>query len=63
MEGSCEHGNEPLGSVKRWKFLSSCTTGGFSRRAEIFSKDLSPRIVSDDETSTFTLLGLTFSRQ
>jgi hypothetical protein len=21
VEGSCEHGNEPLGSIKDWKFL------------------------------------------
>jgi hypothetical protein len=35
VEGSCEHGNEPSGYIKRWKFLSSCTTGGFSRRAHL----------------------------
>jgi hypothetical protein len=29
------HGNEPSGSVKCWEFLSSCTTGDFSRRAEM----------------------------
>jgi hypothetical protein len=33
MEGSFEHGNEPLGSIKSWKFLSSYTIGSFSRRA------------------------------
>jgi hypothetical protein len=35
VEDSCEHGNEPSGSIKRRKFLSSCTTGGFSRRAHV----------------------------
>jgi hypothetical protein len=35
MEGSCEHSNELLGSLKCWKFLSSCTTGGFSRSAQL----------------------------
>jgi hypothetical protein len=29
------HGNEPSGSLNVWKFLSSCTTGGFSRRAQL----------------------------
>jgi hypothetical protein len=29
MEGSCEHGNEPSGSIK------CCTIGGFSRRAQL----------------------------
>jgi hypothetical protein len=28
VESSCEHGNEPSGSIKCWKFLSSCTIGG-----------------------------------
>jgi hypothetical protein len=32
VEGSCEHGNEPSNAGK---FLSSCTTGGFSRRAHL----------------------------
>jgi hypothetical protein len=27
VEGSCEHGNEPSGSIKCWKFLSSCKIG------------------------------------
>jgi hypothetical protein len=35
VEGSCEHGNEPSGSIKCWKFLSSCTTGDFLRRASL----------------------------
>jgi hypothetical protein len=34
MEGSCEHGNKPSYSIK-WKFLSSCTTGGFSRSVQL----------------------------
>jgi hypothetical protein len=32
VEGSCEHDKEPSGSIKFGKFLSSCTTGSFSRR-------------------------------
>jgi hypothetical protein len=35
VEGSCERGNEPSGSTKAGKFLSGCTTGGFSRRAQL----------------------------
>jgi hypothetical protein len=29
------HGNEPSDSIKCWEFLSSCTVGGFSRRAQL----------------------------
>jgi hypothetical protein len=29
-----EHGNKLSGSINVGKFLSSCTTGGFSRRAQ-----------------------------
>jgi hypothetical protein len=29
---SCEYGNESSGSIKFWKLLSSCTTGGSPRR-------------------------------
>jgi hypothetical protein len=35
VEGSCEYGNELSGSIKCWKFLSSCTICGFSRRAQL----------------------------
>jgi hypothetical protein len=35
VEGSCEHGNEPSGSINSGKFLSSSTTGDFSRRARL----------------------------
>jgi hypothetical protein len=35
MEGSCERGNEHSGSIKRCKFLSGCTVGSFSRRAQL----------------------------
>jgi hypothetical protein len=35
VKGSCEHGNEPSGSKNVRKFLSSCTTGGFSRKARL----------------------------
>jgi hypothetical protein len=35
VDGSCEYGNEHLGSINVGKFLSSCITGGFSRRAQL----------------------------
>jgi hypothetical protein len=35
VEGSYQHGNEPSGSIKAGKFLSGCTIGGFSRRAQL----------------------------
>jgi hypothetical protein len=36
MEGSCEHGNEPSGSIKCWDyFLSGCAIGSFSRTAQL----------------------------
>jgi hypothetical protein len=35
VEGSCEHGNETSGSLNVGKFLSSCATDGFSRRAQL----------------------------
>jgi hypothetical protein len=35
VEGSCERGNEPSGSIKCWNILSSCTISGFSRRAQL----------------------------
>jgi hypothetical protein len=40
VEGSCEHGNEPSESIKVGKFLSSYTTGGFSRRAQLHEVSL-----------------------
>jgi hypothetical protein len=36
MEGSCEDGNEHLGFIRSWKFLSSYTTGDFSRMAQLY---------------------------
>jgi hypothetical protein len=30
-----EHGNDPLCSINLWEVLSSCTIGGFSRRAQL----------------------------
>jgi hypothetical protein len=30
-----EHGIEPSGSIKFWEVLNGCTTGSFSRRAQI----------------------------
>jgi hypothetical protein len=35
VEDSCEHGDEPSGSINSGKFLSSCTIGGFSRRVQL----------------------------
>jgi hypothetical protein len=35
VEGLCEHGNEPSGSINNGNFLSSCRTGGFSRNAQL----------------------------
>jgi hypothetical protein len=35
VEGSCEHGNEPAGSINVGKCLSSRTAGGLSRRAQL----------------------------
>jgi hypothetical protein len=35
MQGSCEYSNEHLGSINVGKFLSSCTTGGFSNGAQL----------------------------
>jgi hypothetical protein len=34
VEGSCEHGNEPSGSINAGKFLSGCTFDSFSKRAQ-----------------------------
>jgi hypothetical protein len=35
VEGPCEHGNEPSGSINVGIFLSGCATGSFSRRAQL----------------------------
>jgi hypothetical protein len=35
VEGSCENGNEPSGSIKFWEIVSGCTIGRFSRRAQL----------------------------
>jgi hypothetical protein len=35
VEGSCEHGNDSSGTINVGKFLNGCTTGSFSRRAQI----------------------------
>jgi hypothetical protein len=35
VEGPCEHGSEPSGSIKCWEILEGCATGFFSRRAEL----------------------------
>jgi hypothetical protein len=32
---SCKHANELSGSMKFWKFLSSCTIDSFSRKAQL----------------------------
>jgi hypothetical protein len=52
VEGSCEHGNEPSGSIKCWKFLSSCTVGGFSRRAQLHEVSLLNLFIALRYTST-----------
>jgi hypothetical protein len=36
--GSCEHGNEPSGSIKCWKFLSTCRIGGSLKGLSSMSK-------------------------
>jgi hypothetical protein len=51
VEGSCEHGNEPSGSIKCWKFLSSCTIGGFSRRAQLHEVCLFHNAVAELDNS------------
>jgi hypothetical protein len=35
VEGICEHGNEPSGTINCWEFLSSYTIGGFSSRVQL----------------------------
>jgi hypothetical protein len=35
VEGFCKRCNEPSGCIKSGKFLSSCTSGGLSRRAQL----------------------------
>jgi hypothetical protein len=35
VEGSSQDDNEPLGSINAGKFLSGCTIGSFSRRAQL----------------------------
>jgi hypothetical protein len=40
VEVSCEDGNVPLGSIKVGKLLNGCTTGGFSRKAQLREVEL-----------------------
>jgi hypothetical protein len=40
VEGFCEYGIKPSGSIKCWKSLSSCAIGGFSRRAQLHGVSL-----------------------
>jgi hypothetical protein len=35
VEGSCELGNEPLGSIKCWELRSGCTTCGLSSGTQL----------------------------
>jgi hypothetical protein len=35
MEGCCEQGNVPFGSIQVGKLLRSCKTGSISRRAQL----------------------------
>jgi hypothetical protein len=40
VEGSCEHGNEPSGSIKYWYyFLSDCAIGSFQEGLSSMSDD------------------------
>jgi hypothetical protein len=50
MEGSCEHGNDLLGSLNSVKLLSSCTIGGLSRRAKFHAVNL---LVQKSEHTSF----------
>jgi hypothetical protein len=40
VEGPCEHGNEPSGSIKCWELLNGYATGGFSRRTQLHGVSL-----------------------
>jgi hypothetical protein len=33
VEGYCEHGNEPSGSIKCWEVLDNWTTGDYEKGA------------------------------
>jgi hypothetical protein len=44
VAGSCEYGDEPLGSINVGKFLSSCATPSFSRRAQLHGVRQSGRL-------------------
>jgi hypothetical protein len=35
VEGSCEHSNEPPGSIKCWEVLDGCKSCDFSRTAQV----------------------------
>jgi hypothetical protein len=35
VEGSCKHGNEPLGSIKCWKFLYIAEQLAFSQEGHV----------------------------
>jgi hypothetical protein len=35
VEGSCELGNEPSGSIKCWELPNGCTTGGLSSGTQL----------------------------
>jgi hypothetical protein len=39
--GTSEHGNELSGSKNCWELLSSCTIGGFQRRAQLHEVSVS----------------------
>jgi hypothetical protein len=55
VEGSCEHGDEPLGSGK---FLSRFTIGGFSRRAQLHEVSLVSYQSNRDPTLHESLINL-----
>jgi hypothetical protein len=45
VKGSCEHDNESTGSINAGKLLKSCTTGGFTRRAQLREVSLTVVII------------------
>jgi hypothetical protein len=48
VEGSCEHCNEPSGSIKCWEVLGWPQIGGFSRRAQLHES-----VIKEAKTSMY----------
>jgi hypothetical protein len=40
IAGSCKHGYEPLGSIKRGEFVTNWATVSFSRKILVYGTDL-----------------------